>query len=142
MLATAAPPITAALSISRKRTAPMEECVARSGLHNALSPPANPWAAEPSPAERALSDALLADARRHMLMRNMTDSQFASALRLLEDFRAACPNRVLFKPMGGADELANAVHNEETLAMIAEFKLRQGSLQPGHSDSASVCQWL
>ena len=131
VLAALAPPLTAALSLSRKRAATMIERVRRSGLHDRLSEPADPWEGQPSRGEVMLSDALLADAREHMLMRNKTDSRFASALRVLEDFRISIPNRVLFKPMGGADELANAVHNEETLAMMAEFKLRQGSLQPG-----------
>jgi hypothetical protein len=50
---------------------------------------------------------------------------------LLEDFVAVFPNWVLFKPVEGPRALRNAIHNERTLGMVAEFKRAQGSKQAG-----------
>jgi hypothetical protein len=50
---------------------------------------------------------------------------------LLEDFVSAFPNWVLFKPVEGLSAMMNAIHNERTLGMVAEFKRAQGSKQAG-----------
>ena len=117
---------------SRKRPASLEVRVSQSGLHDQLGERADPWLGEPSAAERALSDSLRAEVRQLSDNRNLTDSRFKTALRLFEDAQRALPHRVWFLPLGVVDELRNAVHNEESFGMLAEFKVRQGSLQPGH----------
>jgi hypothetical protein len=117
---------------SRKRPASLEVRVSQSGLHDQLGERADPWLGEPSAAERALSDSLRAEVRQLSVNRNLTDSRFKTALRLFEDAQRALPHRVWFLPLGVVDELRNAVHNEESFGMLAEFKVRQGSLQPGH----------
>jgi hypothetical protein len=124
--------LTARASAARKRPADLSSRAMLTGLHDRLGEQADPWSGVPSSVELALSESLQSEVRHLALSRNLTDARFKTALRLFEDARSALPHRIWFLPLGGADELRNAVHNEESFGMLAEFKMRQGSLQPGH----------
>ena len=124
--------LTARASAARKRPADLSSRAMLSGLHDRLGDQADPWSGVPSHVELALSESLRSEVRHLALSRNLTDARFKTALRLFEDASSALPHRIWFLPLGGADELRNAVHNEESFGMLAEFKMRQGSLQPGH----------
>ena len=124
--------LTARASAARKRPADLSTRALQSGLHDRLGAQSDPWSGVPTSVELALSESLREEVRRLALCRNLTDSRFKTALRLFEDASLALPHRIWFLPLGGADELRNAVHNEESFGMLAEFKMRQGSLQPGH----------
>jgi hypothetical protein len=116
----------------RPRSAALVDRIEDIGLHAELGEAADPWLVSPSAEERARSDELLSRLKGHVRARNLSDSRLTSAVGLLEDFTAAFPSWILWKPMGGPDELRNAVHNELTLGKIAEFKRAQGSKQAGH----------
>jgi hypothetical protein len=116
----------------RPRSVALVDRIESVGLHARLGEAADPWSVQPSTDEKARSDELDASLRAHVRGRNLSDSRLTSAVGLLEDFVAAFPSWILWKPMGGADELRNAVHNELTLGRIAEFKRAQGSKQAGH----------
>jgi hypothetical protein len=102
------------------------------GLHDGLGEAVVPWAEEPSDEERRKADGLIHKLNSHVRLRNLSDSRLRTAVGLLEDFRIVFPNWVLFMPLGGPDELVNAVHNERTFGILAEFKRAQGSKQIGH----------
>jgi hypothetical protein len=116
----------------RPRPVALVDRITGVGLHDVLGEAADPWLVPPPADERARSDELRARLTAHVRGRNLSDSRLTSAVGLLEDFIAAFPSWTLWKPMGGPDELRNAVHNELTLGKIAEFKRAQGSKQAGH----------
>lgn len=125
--------LTARASAARKRPADLSTRALQSGLHDRLGAQSDPWSGVPTSVELALSESLREEVRRLALCRNLTDSRFKTALRLFEDASLALPHRIWFLPLGGADELRNAVHNEESFGMLAEFKMRQGCIAPAGS---------
>ena len=131
VLAVLAGPALATSVPVRRRDVTVADRLLQTGLHAPLGERADAWLSEPPAHERALAEDMLSVVRERAKRRNLSDSRLGTALGLVEDYAAAFPHRILFLPLGGADELMHAVHNEETLAMMGEFKLRQGSLQPG-----------
>ena len=135
-LASTAAPVRAnpfAINMYGKRPRPKElvDRIEALGLHASLGEVAVPWDGEPSAEERGRADILSASLRSHVQSRNLSDSRLATSVGLLEDFVAAFPSWVLFKPVDGPHALMNAIHNERTLGMVAEFKRAQGSKQAG-----------
>jgi hypothetical protein len=122
-----------AVNMYGKRPRPKElvDRIGALGLHDPLGEVAVPWDAEPSAEERSQADELSARLRGHVQARNLSDSRLTTSVGLLEDFVAVFPNWVLFKPVEGPRALMNAIHNERTLGMVAEFKRAQGSKQAG-----------
>jgi hypothetical protein len=135
-LASAATPVAVnpfAINMYGKRPRPraLVDRIDALGLHEPLGDVAVPWDAEPSAEERAQADQLSARLQGHVQSRNLSDSRLTTSVGLLEDFVAAFPNWILFKPVDGPHALMNAIHNERTLGMVAEFKRAQGSKQAG-----------
>jgi hypothetical protein len=122
-----------AINMCGKRPRPKQlaQRIEALGLHEPLGEVASPWGAVPPQEERDRADTLSCRLRAHVSARNLSDSRLTTSLGLLEDFVAAFPSWVLFKPIEGLEALSNAVHNERTLGMIAEFKRAQGSKQVG-----------
>jgi hypothetical protein len=130
----AAPPHNPfAINMYGKRPRPkrLVDRITALGLHEPLGEVASPWGVDPPDDERARAEELSARVTAHVSSRNLSDSRLTTATGLLEDFQVAFPNWVLFKPVDGPFAVANAVHNERTFGMIAEFKRAQGSKQVG-----------
>ena len=132
-LAAPSPPNPFAVNMYGKRPRPqsLSDRVKALGLHEPLGEVASPWGEDPPDDERARADELSARVTAHVGARNLSDSRLHTSIGLLEDFVAEFPTWVLFKPVDGPYAVANAVHNERTLGMLAEFKRAQGSKQVG-----------
>ena len=101
------------------------------GLHDRLNPQPQAWREGVGDAERAAGEDLLTRVRANAAAAGQSDERLRTTIGWLELFVAAYPHRILFLPLGGESHFSNAVHNEETFAMLSEFIRRSGSRKPG-----------
>lgn len=96
------------------------------------------WSSHPSPAERAVVEALRtgADLRVASFVEEGRAAHLRTALKWLERFYETTPSRVPFVPYAHGGDLQAAAYNEETFRLFAEFVRQHGSVRSGFAGMA------